>query len=196
MYPHHVFDLEPVGTFGMYPICYQRISGRYFQPEPAMYARCFHWFPGPLSPSVHYQWCAAVLSSPSLQIPWKVSWVIYKILLSISLSRKEEGNYLMCRWVMSPPRQWGMNPVIETRNILKEPTCGQRNWQPRDLLAKGSWLDDGMLKQRHRWNSGCLRWVKASWWDLSAVFGFLLSSLRSTNHISHHYQSLTQPTHL
>ena len=97
MYPHHVFDLEPVGTFGMYPICYQRISGRYFQPEPAMYARCFHWFPGPLSPSVHYQWCAAVLSSPSLQIPWKVSWVIYKILLSISLSRNEEGNYLMHR---------------------------------------------------------------------------------------------------
>ena len=27
-----------------------------------------------------------------------------KILLSISLSRNEEGNYLVCRWVMSPPR--------------------------------------------------------------------------------------------
>ena len=52
MYPHHVFDLEPAGTFGMYPICYQRVSGRYFQPEPAMYSRCFHWFPGPLAPSV------------------------------------------------------------------------------------------------------------------------------------------------
>ena len=52
MYPHHVFDLEPVGTFGMYPICYWRVSGRYFQPEPAMYSRCFHWFPGPLAPSV------------------------------------------------------------------------------------------------------------------------------------------------
>ena len=36
----------------MYPICYQRVSGRYFQPEPAMYSRCFHWFPGPLAPSV------------------------------------------------------------------------------------------------------------------------------------------------
>ena len=51
MYPHHVFDLEPAGTFGMYPICYQRVSGRYFQPEPAMYSRCFCWFPGPLTPS-------------------------------------------------------------------------------------------------------------------------------------------------
>ena len=51
MYPHHVFDLEPAGTFGMYPICYQRVSGRYFQPEPAMYSRCFCWFPGPLAPS-------------------------------------------------------------------------------------------------------------------------------------------------
>ena len=51
MYPHHVFDLEPVGTFGMYPICYWQVSGRYFQPEPAMYSRCFCWFPGPLTPS-------------------------------------------------------------------------------------------------------------------------------------------------
>ena len=40
MYPHHVFNLEPAGTFGMYPICYQWVSGRYFQPEPAMYSRC------------------------------------------------------------------------------------------------------------------------------------------------------------
>ena len=52
MYPHHVFNLEPAGTFGMYPICYRRVSGRYFQPEPAMYSRCFCWFPGPLAPSV------------------------------------------------------------------------------------------------------------------------------------------------
>ena len=36
----------------MYPICYRRVSGRYFQPEPAMYSRCFRWFPGPLTPSV------------------------------------------------------------------------------------------------------------------------------------------------
>ena len=41
----------------------------------------------------------------------------------------------------------------------------------------------------------CLRWVKASWWDLSAVLGFPLSLSWSTNHISCHYQSLTQPTH-
>ena len=41
----------------------------------------------------------------------------------------------------------------------------------------------------------CLRWVKASWWDLSAVLRFPLSSSQSANHISCHYQSLTQPTH-
>ena len=52
MYPHHVFNLEPAGTFGMYPICYQQVSGRYFQPEPAMYSKCFHWFLGPLTPCV------------------------------------------------------------------------------------------------------------------------------------------------
>ena len=54
--------------------------------------------------SFHQRWCAAVSSSPSLRIPWKVSWVICKILLSVSTSRNEEGNYLDCRWVMSPPR--------------------------------------------------------------------------------------------
>ena len=36
----------------MYPICYQWVSGGYLQPEPTMYSRCFHWFPGPLTPSV------------------------------------------------------------------------------------------------------------------------------------------------
>ena len=39
----------------MYPICYWWVSGRYFQPEPAMYSRCFCWFPGPLAPSVMNQ---------------------------------------------------------------------------------------------------------------------------------------------
>ena len=36
----------------MYPICYRQVSGGYLQPEPTMYSRCFHWFPGPLAPSV------------------------------------------------------------------------------------------------------------------------------------------------
>ena len=36
----------------MYPICYRWVSGGYIQPEPAMYSRCFRWFPGPLAPSV------------------------------------------------------------------------------------------------------------------------------------------------
>ena len=40
----------------MYPICYRWVSGRYFQPEPAIYSRCFHWFPGPLAPSVNGIW--------------------------------------------------------------------------------------------------------------------------------------------
>ena len=47
--PGQTHDLD---TFGMYPICYQRVSGRYFQPEPTMYSRCFCWFPSPLAPSV------------------------------------------------------------------------------------------------------------------------------------------------
>ena len=59
----------------------------------------------------------------------------------------------MCRQVMSPPRRQGMNPVIIPRNVPKEPTHGQQNQQSRDLLPEGSWLDDWMLKKRHRWSS-------------------------------------------
>ena len=57
MYPYHVFNLEPAGTFGMYPICYRWVSGGYIQPEPAMYSRCFRWFLGPLAPSVTHELC-------------------------------------------------------------------------------------------------------------------------------------------
>ena len=75
MYPHHVFNLESAGTFGMYPICYWRVSGRYFQPEPAMYSRCFCWFPGPLAPSEGtFRW-------PEVFVWWTHSY-------SCSMSRK------------------------------------------------------------------------------------------------------------
>ena len=74
--------------------------------------------------SFHQRWCAAVLSSPSLQIPWKVSWVICKILLSVSTSRNKEGSYLNCHWVMSPPRQQGILFIAESSNIAQEPTSG------------------------------------------------------------------------
>ena len=102
----------------------------------------------------HQWWCAAVSSSPSLRILWKVSWVTYKILLSISLSRNKEGNYLVCHWVMSPPRRRGMNLVIKTSNVAKEPTCGQRNRWLGNLFPEGHRFDDWMLKKRHRWSSG------------------------------------------
>ena len=68
-----------------------------------------------------------------------------EILLSVSPSRNEEGNYLMCRQVMSPPRHWGMNPVIKMFDPPKKPTCGQLDGQSSLILAKDSRLDDGML---------------------------------------------------
>ena len=100
----------------------------------------------------HQRWCVAVSSSPSLWIPWKVSWVIYKILLSVSLSRNEEGNYLCCRWVMSPPRRRGILLVTEASNVTKKPTCGQRDRRMR-TFSEGHSLDDWMLEQRHRRDS-------------------------------------------
>ena len=98
--------------------------------------------------SFHQRWCAAVLSSPSLRIPWKVSWVICKIILSVSTSRNKEGNYLNRRWVMSPPRRRGILFIAESSNITQEPTRGQRNRWSR-LLPEGCSLDDWMLEQRH-----------------------------------------------
>ena len=79
--------------------------------------------------------------------------MIYEILLSVSLSRNEEGNYLVRRWVMSPPRHRGMNLIVKLSNIAKEPTCGQRNRRTGNLFSKSHHLDDWMLKKRHRWNS-------------------------------------------
>ena len=74
--------------------------------------------------SFHQQWCAAVLSSPSLWTPWKVAWVIYNF-SSVFLSRRnKERNYLERRRIMSPSRQRGILFVAESSNITQEPTRG------------------------------------------------------------------------
>ena len=79
--------------------------------------------------------------------------MIYKILLSVFLSRNEEGNYLVCRWVMSPPRRRGMHLIVEPSNVTEEPTCGQQNQRPGDLFPESCCFDDWMLEKRHRWSS-------------------------------------------
>ena len=78
--------------------------------------------------------------------------MICKILLSVSTSRNEEGNYLDCRWVMSPPRRRGILLITKPSNVAQEPTSGQRDCQLRPL-PKGCSLNDWMLKKRHRWSS-------------------------------------------
>ena len=83
MYPHHVFDLEPAGTFGMYPICYWRVSGRYFQPEPAMYSRCFCWFPGPLAPSVGWTWMSILFKTMWTSYTWDTTMLLSMAMGSI-----------------------------------------------------------------------------------------------------------------
>ena len=114
MYPHHVFDLEPAGTFGMYPICYQRVSGRYFQPEPAIYSRCFCWFPGPLTPSVTDAVnFVTVSSSPAIVLwqDWRVfCWRPDKASRStIQFFRRQMSSK---RWSIWSCAQWamGLNP--------------------------------------------------------------------------------------
>ena len=72
---------------------------------------------------------------------------------SISLSRNKEGNYLVCCWVMSPPRCWGMHLIVKLSNVTKEPTCGQRNRRLGDLFTEGCCLNNWMMMKRHRWSS-------------------------------------------
>ena len=40
-----------------------------------------------------------------------------QILLRVSTSRNEEGNYLDRRWVMSPPRRQGILLIAEPSNV-------------------------------------------------------------------------------
>ena len=95
--------------------------------------------------SFYHWWCAAASSSPSLWIPWKVSWVIYKILLGVSTSRNKEGNYLVHSQVMSPPRCWGMNSTVKSLDFPKKPTCGQLDGWSTHVLSKDSQFDNGVL---------------------------------------------------
>ena len=46
-----------------------------------------------------------------------------------------------------------MNPFVKTFDLPKEPTCGKLNDRLLHVLSKNHGLDDGMLRQRHRWNS-------------------------------------------
>ena len=51
---------------------------------------------------------------------------------------------MRCR-VMSPPRQRGMNPVVKTLDLPKEPTGGQLYSQLSHIFSEDGQLDDGML---------------------------------------------------
>ena len=129
MYPHHVFDLEPAGTFRMYPICYRWVSGRYFQPEPAMYSRCFHWFPGPLAPSVKE--CGSVSAA--------------KLLLRSENNLVRATSYYPCTiGHLFIPLVRGFAPGSTTRVVrapkLLNPICTStkttnENWPPLKLIV-------------------------------------------------------------
>ena len=56
----------------------------------------------------------------------------------------------MSRWVMSPPRQQGMNPLVKTLNIPKEPTRGQLDSQSLRIFSEDQRPDNGMLHVGHK----------------------------------------------
>ena len=95
--------------------------------------------------SFHQRWCAAVSSSPSLRIPWKVAWVIYNFSSAFLSRRNEEKSYLNHRWIMSPSRRQGILFIAESSNVPKKPTRGQRDSRTRPL-PEGHSLDSWMLE--------------------------------------------------
>ena len=64
-------------------------------------------------------------------------------------------------------------------------------WQPSLIWAGGQMLGCWKIAAI----SVLMRKIKTSWWDLSVVLRFPLSSPGLTNHISHHYWTFTQLTH-
>ena len=131
----------------------------------------------------------------SLQNPMEGILGNLQISVSVPTSRNKEGNYLVSQRVVTITQQRGMFPVVPPTDVAQEPTHGQLDDQTTTLLSKDQRSDDWVLHVGH-WLVVC--WcekVKASWWDLSAVLRFPLSSSQPTNHIAHHYWSFTQPTH-
>ena len=46
-----------------------------------------------------------------------------------------------------------MNPLVKTLDLPKEPTRSQLDHRLLNVFSKDHRLDDGMLRQRHRWSS-------------------------------------------
>ena len=150
----------------MYPICYQQVSGGYLQPEPTMYSRCFHWFPGPLAPSA-----------------WKVSWVICKTPLSITYNQEWRGRL--------PRKLKGSvhNPMMGYAPCCPNTECHQ---EANPWLA--GWWDNGCVLQRPEvWWLGVACWPLeysvSSEERLRQVDGIYL--LYSDSLYPHHNQPIT-----
>ena len=143
MYPYHVFDLEPAGTFRMHPICYRRVSGRYIQPEPAMYSKCFHWFPGPLAPSVTSTAAESTsLSRRSLLVVLLLTTLLLITLLPSSVGIRQAGrsdvdlgrlllndsSHSFRKSLKSVPNRWLFRCRSRTRGMRS--TGGEGAWKP------------------------------------------------------------------
>ena len=88
-----------------------------------------------------------------------------------------------------------MNPLVETLDLPKEPTCGQLYRRLLHVLSEDRRLDDGMLEQRHG------RYSVLSEMGQGELMGsihctripFILVTI-SQSHLSP-LLNLTQPTH-
>ena len=126
MFPLVPGQTHGVGMFGIYPICYWWVSGGYLQPEPTMYSRCFHWFPGPLTPSDNQSWhqytansslwiaaanCLTVSSNPAIwlwQLLITVCWRLESVRATLPPSMLFADRALLCRgYSISEPNAWG-----------------------------------------------------------------------------------------
>ena len=123
MYPHHVFNLEPAGTFRIYPICYWWVSGGYLQPELVMYSRCFHWFPGPLTPSAYYIHCTIYNPQFPLKLrshPSLVPHVLPRSLPSVHPQVLTSSHLVFKKRTAVPGELGFMHPQIRSYGWIKQ----------------------------------------------------------------------------
>ena len=117
----------------MYPICYRRVSGGYLQPEPAMYSRCFRWFPGPLAPSVSSFLCQLTTAS-------------HLTLLLVDKSSTKHASYLSSscpdRWLGAYWRQRSLVTVPRTRCVgARTEGLREGDWRVGQVQIRGSIQD-------------------------------------------------------
>ena len=194
----------------MYPICYQWVSGRYLQPEPTMYSRCFCWFPGPLAPSV-----CGLSSNMSVVFLWAQCQRKQQHILSADvygcgiITVWAKGCWQLSNWVIVP-RLWPIGQEntawewLDWLEWLDEKGQGKLMGSlhyPRFpfILIKISQLDlsplldlysaDPLIDLKPHTGTGAVVFFSLSWFSQPTMLMWLCSMFKILCHVLHHITS-------